>query len=111
MESLVASDLETLIAQVWSPDVRPLAQEAGRCYNAGAIRSCIAATWSAVGADIIGKLVRLADEGDAQAQQFRHKVETAREHGLRPEGVTAMQRIEGMLVDEAVKFELIDTID
>lgn len=107
----MASDLETLIAQVWSPDVRPLAEEAWRCYNAGAIRSCIAATWSAVGADIIGKLVRLADEGDAQAQQFRHKVETAREHGLRPEGVTAMQKIEGALVDEAVKFELIDTID
>lgn len=107
----MVADLEPLIAQVWSPDVRPLAEEAWRCYNGGAIRSCIAATWSAVGADIIGKLVRLADEGDAQAQQFRTRVETARELGLTPAGVTAMQKIEGALVGEAVKFELIDTID
>lgn len=58
----MAIDLETLVAQVWSPDVRPLAEEAWRCKNAGAIRASIAATWSAVSADIIVKLVRLADE-------------------------------------------------
>jgi hypothetical protein len=46
----VAVDLETLVAQVWNPDVRPLAEEAWRCYNAGAIRASIAATWSAVSA-------------------------------------------------------------
>ena len=33
----MAVDLETLVAQVWSPDVRPLAEEAWRCYNAGAM--------------------------------------------------------------------------
>lgn len=27
----VAVDLETLVAQVWSPDVGPLAEEAWRC--------------------------------------------------------------------------------
>ncbi|MGW4528890.1 hypothetical protein [Amycolatopsis sp. NPDC004378] len=106
----MAVDLETLVAQVWSPDVRPLAEEAWRCYNAGAIRASIAATWSAVSADIIVKLVRLADEGDAGAQVFRKEVTAAQEQGLKPDGVRAMQKIEASLVDKAVEFELIDTI-
>jgi hypothetical protein len=106
----VAVDLETLVAQVWSPDVRPLAEEAWRCYNAGAIRASIAATWSAVSADIIVKLIRLADEGDKGAQAFRKEVTGAQEKGLNPEGVRAMQKVEASLVDKAVQFELIDTI-
>lgn len=106
----MAVDLETLVAQVWSPDVRPLAEEAWRCYNAGAIRASIAATWSAVSADIILKLIRLADEGDKGAQTFRQQVTDAQEKGLKPEGVRAMQGIEASLVDKAVEFELIDTI-
>jgi hypothetical protein len=106
----MAVDLETLVAQVWSPDVRPLAEEAWRCYNAGAIRSSIAAAWSAVSADIILKLIRLADEGDKTAQQFRKEVTAAQDKGMTPEGVRAMQKIEASLVDKAVEFELIDTI-
>ncbi|MEU3626783.1 hypothetical protein BS329_41590 [Amycolatopsis coloradensis] len=106
----MAVDLETLVAQVWSPDVRPLAEEAWRCYNAGAIRASIAATWSAVTADIIVKLIRLADEGDKGAQAFRQQVTDAQDKGLAPEGVRAMQAIEASLVDKAVDFELIDTI-
>ena len=106
----MAVDLETLVAQVWSPDVRPLAEEAWRCYNAGAIRASIAATWSAVTADIIVKLIRLADEGDKGAQAFRQQVTDAQDKGLTPEGVRAMQAIEASLVDKAVDFELIDTI-
>jgi hypothetical protein len=65
------TDVETYIGQVWSPDVRPLAEEAWRCYNAGATRACIGATWTAVTADIITKLVRLADDGDTMAVPFR----------------------------------------
>lgn len=106
----MAVDLETLVAQVWSPDVRPLAEEAWRCYNAGAIRASIAATWSAVSADIIVKLIRLADEGDKSAQAFREQVTDAQDKGLTPGGVSAMQKIEASLVDKAVEFELIDTI-
>ncbi|KFZ80850.1 hypothetical protein ED92_11050 [Amycolatopsis sp. MJM2582] len=106
----MAVDLETLVAQVWSPDIRPLAEEAWRCYNAGAIRASIAATWSAVSADIIVKLIRLADEGDKNAQVFRTQVTDAQDKGLTSAGVGAMQRIEASLVDKAVEFELIDTI-
>ncbi|GAA1503705.1 hypothetical protein GCM10009827_016050 [Dactylosporangium maewongense] len=56
------TDVETLIRQVWSPDVRPLADEAWRYYNAGATRACITAIWTAITVDIITKLVRMADD-------------------------------------------------
>jgi hypothetical protein len=42
------ADLDTLVGQVWNPEVRNLATEALRSYNAGAIRASIAATWTAV---------------------------------------------------------------
>lgn len=43
-QNVGVTDVETLIRQVWSPDIRPLVEEAWRCYNAGAIRACIATT-------------------------------------------------------------------
>lgn len=105
------SDLETLLTQVWNQETRPLAEEAWRCYNAGAIRASIAATWSAVAADIITKLIQLAEEGDGDAATFRTEVVTAQEKGLAPDGVRDMQKIEADLLTKAVKFELIDSID
>ncbi|WP_188189457.1 hypothetical protein [Nonomuraea sp. SYSU D8015] len=104
------ADVESLIGQVWSPDVRPLAEEAWRCYNAGATRACITMTWSAVTADIITKLVRLADDGDGQAVFFRTTLTEAQKKGLTKEGVRAMQAIEASLLEKAVEFELIDSI-
>ncbi|MDA0639804.1 hypothetical protein [Nonomuraea ferruginea] len=104
------ADVESLIGQVWSPDVRPLAEEAWRCYNAGATRACITMTWSAVTADIITKLVRLADDGDGQAVSFRTTLTEAQKKGLTKEGVRAMQAIEASLLEKAVEFELIDSI-
>ncbi|MGW2214131.1 hypothetical protein ACWCSD_04015 [Nonomuraea sp. NPDC001684] len=106
----VVADVESLIGQVWSPDVRPLVEEAWRCYNAGAIRACITTTWSAVTADIITKLVRLADDGDGQAVSFRAALADAQKKGLSKDGVRAMQNIEASLLDKAVEFELIDSI-
>jgi hypothetical protein len=44
--------------------VRPLIEEAWRCYNADAIPASIPAIWTAVTADIITKLNHLADDGD-----------------------------------------------
>ncbi|MFI9552727.1 hypothetical protein [Nonomuraea endophytica] len=106
----VMADVESLIGQVWDPDVRPLVEEAWRCYNAGAIRACITTTWSAVTADIITKLVRLADDGDGQAVSFRTALADAQKKGLSKDGVQAMQKIEASLLDKAVEFELIDSI-
>jgi hypothetical protein len=104
------TDMETLIRQVWSPDVRPLAAEAWRCYNAGATRACIAATWTAITADIITKLVWMADDGDTQAVPFRTTLRSAQGKGLNRDGVRAMQAIEATLLDKAAEFELIDSI-
>lgn len=107
---MLVADVETMIMQVWSSDVRPLAEEAWRCYNSGAIRASIAATWTAVTADIITKLIRLADDGDKMAGPFRTSVLDAQGKGLSKEGVWAMQNIEAGLLEEATKFELIDSI-
>jgi hypothetical protein len=95
---------------VLSPDVRPLAEEAWRCYNAGATRACIAATWTAVTADIITKLVRMADDGDNQAVPFRAALTSAQDNGLNKDGVRAMQDIEAPLLTRAAEVELIDAI-
>jgi hypothetical protein len=103
-------DVETLIRQVWSPDVRPLAEEAWRCYDAGAARACIAATWTAVTADIITKLVRMADDGDMKAVPFRTALTHAQGKGLSKEAVRAMQTVEATLLEKAAEFELIDSL-
>ncbi|ATY17090.1 hypothetical protein CU254_41670 (plasmid) [Amycolatopsis sp. AA4] len=104
------ADVESLIARVWSPDTRPLAEEAWRCYTSGAIRASIAATWTAVTADIIAKLIQLADSGDGAAVAFRASVTGAQEKGVSPDGVKAMQNIEAGLLSKAAQFELIDPI-
>ncbi|MEU0884784.1 hypothetical protein ABZ345_39845 [Lentzea sp. NPDC005914] len=104
------TDLENLVAQVWSADTRPLVEESWRCYNAGAIRASITATWTAITADIINKLVQLADDGDAGAIAFRESVASAQKQGISVDGVRAMQTIESSLLARAAEFELIDSI-
>ncbi|GAA1264161.1 hypothetical protein Psi02_76280 [Planotetraspora silvatica] len=103
-------DLEGQMHHVWNPDVRPLIQEALRCYNAGAVRAAIGQTWIAVVADLTEKIVRLADEGEGDAKDFRTQLETAQAAGLAGEGIAAMQAIERTILDTAAKLELIDTI-
>jgi hypothetical protein len=93
-----------------STEVRPLAAESWRCYNSGAVRAAIAATWTAVVADVLDKVSHLADEQDPVAKVFHQKVEQARAPGLTPGGVRAMQGIEGELLDRAIDLELIDSI-
>ena len=98
------------MSQVWSAEVRRLVDESVRCYNAGAIRASITATWTAVIADIIEKIIELADGGDADAATFRAAVDGARVHGITPAGVQAMQKIEDKLLGDAEQFELTDSI-
>lgn len=102
--------METLITHVWNPDTRPLVEEAWRCYNSGAARASIATTWTAVTADIITKLIHLADGGDAGAIAFRTEIANAQEKSITPDGVRAMQNIEANLLAKATEFELIDSI-
>jgi hypothetical protein len=108
---IVVTDLERQASRVRNADIRRLLDDALRCYNAGAFRSSIAATWTAVSADIIDKIIELADGGDGDAQQFRATVDEARALGISsPDGVRAMQRIEDVLLDKAERFELIDSV-
>lgn len=105
------NDIEAAIAGVWNQGSRPFVDEAWRCYNAGAIRASIAATWTAVSADIIAKIASLADDGDPAATVFADRVNQAQRQGLQREGVQAMQRVESALLDKALEFEFIDSID
>lgn len=103
-------DLEEQVTRVWDPDVRALAREASRCYGIGAHRAAITLTWVAVCMDLIAKICRLADDGEAAAAATRARIEAAQAHGLLPAGVQAMQTAERELVKTAVELELIDTI-
>ncbi|WP_329000883.1 hypothetical protein OHA18_41440 [Kribbella sp. NBC_00709] len=103
-------DLEASVDRVWDRDLRPLVQESLRCYNAGAVRAAIAATWTAVVADLLGKVGQLAEEGEPIAQAMQKQVVKAQEQGLSPEGVRTMQAIEDQLLKTAVDLELIDSI-
>ncbi|GII85785.1 hypothetical protein Ssi03_37750 [Sphaerisporangium siamense] len=85
-------------------------EEALRCYHAGALRAAIGQTWIAVVADLTEKIVRLADEGDGDANDFHTQLESAQAAGLATDGVTNMQAIERSILDIAAKMELIDTI-
>lgn len=105
------AEMESLMTQVWNSGTRSLAEEALRCYNAGAMRASIAATWTAVTADLIAKIEYLADDGDPQAEVFRNSVGQAQLKGLTPDGVRAMQQLEAKLLSTAVDLELIDAID
>lgn len=105
------TDVETLLAKVWNPTTRSHAEEAWRCYNAGAIRASITATWTAITADIIAKIGRLADDSDGEAKSIQSAVEHAQAQGLSTEGVRSMQTIENQLLDNAVQLELLDPID
>jgi hypothetical protein len=102
-------ELETMLTRIWNPEIRPLAEEAWRSYNAGAVRAAIASTWTAVTADVIGKIVHVADDGEAGAVAFRGEFEAAQARGLTPVGVRAMEAIEDKLLATAVAFELTDS--
>ena len=104
-------EIETLLTRIWNPSSRSLAEEAWRCYNAGAMRASIAAIWTATTSDLIAKIGFLADDGEPRAKEVRGEVDQAQQHGLSPDGVRAMQRIEASLLPTALELEMIDAID
>jgi hypothetical protein len=71
-------DLETLVEATWNRDVRPFVDDALRCYNAGAFRSSIVASWTAVCADVFEKVILLSEDGDPQAERTAKKITKAR---------------------------------
>ena len=89
-------EIESMLVHVWNSGTRSFADEARRCYKAGALRASIAATWTVVTAVIIAKIALLAHDGDSAAKDFSDKVVQAQRHGLTAEGVRAMQGIEAI---------------
>lgn len=63
-------DLESLVLMCRDPSAKIQMSEAVKCYQVGAYRSAIIATWIAVVIDIISKLREIAATGDTTAQEL-----------------------------------------
>jgi hypothetical protein len=108
-EVRIMRDLESLIPKVWNRDVRPFVEEAYRCYATGAIRACIALTWVAVCFDLIEKLRRLAEDGEASLASFVTKIEKVSNPVANKSAINVMQDLERELLEIANSVELIDS--
>ncbi|MGP3941950.1 hypothetical protein [Streptomyces sp. 6N106] len=100
-------DLEDRVSRVFNPDVRPLVQEAHRCYAIGAARAAIVLTWTAVCADLIHKTEILKEDGEIDARSLVDDVERAQQPG-QADAVNIMLGVERSILDAAEKLELID---
>ncbi|MDX3694933.1 hypothetical protein PV726_32270 [Streptomyces europaeiscabiei] len=100
-------DLEDRVSRVFNPEVRPLVQEAYRCYTTGAPRDAIVLTWTAVCADLITKAQILKEEGDAAAAAVVADVERAQQ-APQPEAVQIMLGVEKTILAVAEQLELLD---
>ncbi|GHJ06443.1 hypothetical protein TPA0907_08100 [Micromonospora humidisoli] len=76
--------------------------EAIGAYNNGAYRSAIIALWIAVVADIIDKIRAMAEQGEGAAIVQRDALAAAIKNG----DIPALQRLEGLLLEEAEKLQL-----
>ncbi|RBM22968.1 hypothetical protein [Streptomyces sp. PT12] len=102
-------NLEERVAACWSPEVRPLIAETHRCYATGSARAAIVLTWTAVCADVIEKLRRLAEDGEGEAKPVVEKVEKAQGKVDRA-AIKTMQEVEISLLDTALTVQLIDAV-
>ncbi|MGW4979207.1 hypothetical protein [Streptomyces mirabilis] len=103
-------NLEERVTTCWSPEVRPLAAEAYRCYSTGSARASIVLTWTAVCADVIEKLRRLAEDGDGTAAGLVAKVEQVQGKDDAA-AIRTMQDVESQLLTTAADLELIDSVE
>lgn len=103
-------DLGELVTSTWSRDVRPLIEEALRCYNAGAYRAAIVTCWTSVCADVMEKALYLDEEGTGSAKELASMIRQTRLAGLSTGGIKAAQKIEDSLLGSAETLELIDSI-
>lgn len=100
-------DLDDRVNRVYNPDVRPLVQEAHRCYSSGSARGAIVLVWTAVCADLITKAQTLKEDGEAAATNLVAKVEKAQQ-SKEEQAIPIMLGVERTLLDTAETLELID---
>jgi hypothetical protein len=79
------SNLEELVLTVRDPSSRGYIEEAIRAYHAGAYRSAIVATWTAVAYDLIQKFREMGSGGEVAARNFIDKFDDARGRNSIPE--------------------------
>jgi len=104
-------DLEEAISRVWNPEIRPLVDEAYRCYSLGTPRAAIALAWVAVCTDILAKVERLAEAGDGQAEKIAQEIRAAREDVANSGPITRIQTLERDALKTAFDLELIDATE
>ncbi|MGW4805656.1 hypothetical protein [Kitasatospora sp. NPDC004272] len=108
-------DLEERLTRVHDPDVRPLVQDAHRCYATGVPRAAVVLTRTAVCAGPIAKARVLAEDGEPDAKALAQKVEEAqrlggdRDEKRRREGAGKTREVEREILDTALALELIDS--
>ncbi|WP_327259893.1 MULTISPECIES: hypothetical protein [unclassified Streptomyces] len=100
-------DLDDRVNRVYNPDVRPLVQEAHRCYSSGSARGAIVLVWTAVCADLITKAQTLKEDGEAAATNLVAEVEKAQQ-SKEEQAIPIMLGVERTLLDTAETLELID---
>lgn len=91
------SNLEELASSCRSDAAKEYVNEAVLCYEAGAIRSAIVATWTAVFFDLLDKLRELGIGGDTQAQGIVDRFERAEANG----DVSALLKFEREILEIA----------
>jgi hypothetical protein len=101
-------NLDELILECRDKKARNYIEEAVACYNSGAFRASIVATWIAVAYDLLGKIRELSLTGDQEAERQADQFEKACQSG----DVSAALRIEKDLLSLAQeKFELISLVE
>jgi hypothetical protein len=97
-------DLDELILLCKGDPAKRYIAEAVACYQAGAFRSCIVATWIAVVFDFVEKLKHLELAGDANAKKRREEFEKFRMTGDVRGSLLFERKVPSLARDE---FELI----
>jgi hypothetical protein len=102
------ADLDELVLRCRDEQARRYISEAAACYRAGAFRSCIVATWTAVVYDFIHKLRQLEMTGDKNARRILTEFEAHR----RNEDLAAAQEFEREVLSVAKEqFELLTPLE
>jgi hypothetical protein len=101
------ADLDELVLLCRDDRARQYINEAVACYRAGAFRSCIVATWSAVVYDFIHKLQELELSGDKNAKIRLEEFEALR----RQADISGSLQFERNVVEQLHQFELLSPLE
>lgn len=100
--------LDELLLTCRHPGSKAYLAEAIRCYNAGALRAAVVATWTAVVFDSVQKLKELEAEGSTEAVNRLQQLRTARKQ----RNLAQLQKLERTAIEHAFKpMELVSESD